>query len=202
MFAVPLSETLPAELRPLEPHHAEEFLAHMDRARANLDPFINFASRSTDLDSARATLQRYADGTAADTARIYGIWLNGTLVGGVMFPHFDSAQGVAEIGVWAEPAGEGLGLISAGVRHLIEYALVERGMPIVEWVTSPENTRSQAVAERAGMSLDGVLRARYPHDGGRQAKEIWSLLADEWLVSRQRAEFLAARDRLRTPRRG
>ncbi|MDH6143696.1 MULTISPECIES: GNAT family N-acetyltransferase [Kitasatospora] len=200
MFAIPLSETLPAELRPLEPHHAEEFLAHMDRGRVSVDQFIGFASHSTDLDSARATLQRYADRAAADTARIYGIWLDGTLVGGVMFPHFDTAHGIAEIGVWAEPAGEGLGLISAGVRHLIEYALVERGMPIVEWRSSPENTRSRAVAERAGMSLDGVLRSRYPHNGVRQNKEVWSLLAEEWLASEQRAEFLASRERLRAAR--
>jgi RimJ/RimL family protein N-acetyltransferase len=200
VFAIPLSETLSAELRPLEPHHAEEFLAHMDRARANLDEFISFASASTDLDSARATLQRYADRLAADSARIFGIWLDGTLVGGVMYPGFSAEQGVAEIGVWAEPAGEGHGLISAGVRHLIEYALVERGLHLVEWRTSPENARSRAVAERAGMRVDGVLRARYPHNGVRQDKEVWSLLAEEWLAGQQRAEFLATRERLRVTR--
>ncbi|WP_035847634.1 GNAT family N-acetyltransferase [Kitasatospora azatica] len=189
MFAIPLSDTLPAELRPLEPWHAEEFLAHMDRARENLDRFIGFAGASTDLDSARATLQRYADKAAADTARIYGIWLDGTLVGGVMFPHFDTTHGNAEIGVWAEPAGEGLGLVSAGVRHLIEYALVERGMQRVEWWSSALNERSRAVAQRAGMKLDGVLRSYYPHNGVRHDKEVWSLLAEEWLSSAQRVQL-------------
>jgi RimJ/RimL family protein N-acetyltransferase len=193
MFAIPLSDTLPAELRPLEPWHAEEFLAHMDRARANLDQFIAFASLTTDLASARATLQNYADQAAADTARIYGIWLDGTLVGGVMFPRFNAKHGNAEIGVWAEPAGEGLGLISAGVRHLIEYALVERGMQRVEWYSSTRNARSRAVAQRAGMRLDGVLRSYYPHNGIRHDKEVWSLLAEEWLSSEQRAELKKAR---------
>ncbi|GAA1956013.1 GNAT family N-acetyltransferase [Kitasatospora viridis] len=190
MFSLPLSDAHPAELRPLEPCHAEEFLAHMDRARANLDRFIGFASASTDRDSARATLQRYADRAAADTARIYGIWLAGTLVGGVMYPRFDAELGVAEIGVWAEPAGEGLGLVSAGVRHLIEYALVERGLHRVEWVTSSENARSRAVAERAGMRLDAVRRSAYPHNGVRHDKQVWSLLTEEWLASDQRARHL------------
>ncbi len=45
-----------AELRPLEPWQAEEFLAHMDRARETVDPWIPWAGVSTDLASARKTL--------------------------------------------------------------------------------------------------------------------------------------------------
>jgi RimJ/RimL family protein N-acetyltransferase len=190
VFAIPLSSTPPAELRPLEPWRAQEFLAHMDRARENVDRFVGFAALVTDLESARATLQRYADRAAADTGRIFGIWLDGTLVGGVMFVNFDAGRGNAEIGVWAEPAGEGLGLISAGVRHLIEYALVERGLQRVEWLSSTLNARSRAVAQRAGMTLDGVLRSYYLHNGFRHDKEVWSLLAPEWLASEQRAALL------------
>ncbi|MGF1428675.1 GNAT family N-acetyltransferase [Kitasatospora sp. LaBMicrA B282] len=186
MFAIPLSDALPAELRPLEPWHAEEFLAHMDRARANLDRFISFASLSTDPDSARATLQRYADMAAAGTGRILGIWLDGTLVGGVMFFNLDARHLHCEIGVWAEPAGEGLGLISAGVRQLLEHVVVERGMQRAEWFSSTANARSRAVAQRVGMRLDGVLRSYYLHNGVRHDKEVWSILADEWLASDQR----------------
>ncbi|GAA1269643.1 GNAT family protein [Kitasatospora nipponensis] len=186
MFVIPLSDTLPAELRPLEPWQAEEFLAHMDRGRENVGQFIGFADRSTDLESARATLQRYADRAAADTGRIFGIWLDGTLVGGVMYANFDAAAGNCEIGVWAEPAGEGLGLISAGVRHLLEHALVTRGMQRADWYSSTLNARSRAVAQRVGMRLDGVLRSYYPYGGVRHDKEVWSILADEWRAGDQR----------------
>lgn len=187
MYAIPLSATLRAELRPLEPWQAAEFLAHMDRARTNTDPWIPWASRTTDLDSARATLQGYADRQATDTGRLYGIWLDGTLVGGVMFVSFDTRSGNCEIGVWTEKAGEGHGLISAAVRHLAEYALVERGMQRIEWITSTRNTRSSAVAERLGMRLDGVLRSSFPHNGVRLDNGVWSLLAQEWIDSEQRA---------------
>ncbi|GAA2742851.1 MULTISPECIES: GNAT family N-acetyltransferase [Kitasatospora] len=178
MYAIPLADN--AELRPLEPWRAAEFLAHIDRARPNLDPWIPWASRSTDLDSARATLQSYADKQAADTGRICGVWLDGTLVGGAMFVNFDVRVGVCEIGVWSERAGEGRGLIGAAVRHLIDYALVERGMHRVEWWCSPLNLRSRAVAQRMGMTLDGTLREWMPHNGVRHDKEVWSLLAPEW----------------------
>ncbi|MBP0449878.1 GNAT family N-acetyltransferase [Kitasatospora sp. RG8] len=178
MFTLPLADN--AELRPLEPWQATEFLAHIDRARAHTDPWIGWAGYSTDLDSARATLQRYADRQAADTGRIFGIWADDTLVGGVMFPQFDVAAGNCEIGVWTEPAGEGRGLVAAAVRILIDYAFNTRGMHRIEWYTSPNNLRSRALAQRVGMKLDGTMREHYPHNGSRLDKEVWSILAHEW----------------------
>ena len=180
MYTISLSTAPPAELRPLEPWMAEEFFAHIERGRATIDPWIPWASFSTDLDSARATLQRYADKQAADAGRIHGIWLEGTLVGGVMFPRFDATTGNCEIGVWTEPAGEGHGLITAAAKLLVDYAFVERGMQRIEWITTPRNQRSSAVAQRLGMTLDGVLRKEFLHNGERLDSEVWSLLAEEW----------------------
>ena len=188
MYAIPLPvEGADAELRPLEPWQAEEFLAHIDRARPNTDPWIPWATRSTDLASARRTLQGYADKQATDSGRIYGLWLGGTLVGGTMFPHFDAAHGVCEIGVWCEAAAQGRGLITASVRKLLEYALVERGLHRVEWINSTGNLRSRAVAQRVGMHLDGVLRSYAEYRGERQDAEVWSLLAPEWLELRAKS---------------
>lgn len=178
MYAISLTEN--AELRMLEPWQNAEFLAHIDRARANTDPWIPWASRSTDLESARATLQKFADKQAADAGRIYGIWRDGVLIGGVMFVQFDAEAGTCEIGVWAEPAGEGHGLISASVRQLIAYAFGERGIHRIEWWNSAGNTRSRAVAQRMGMHLDGTLREQSLYKGVRHDMEIWSLLAHEW----------------------
>lgn len=180
MYTVTLNSD--AQLRPLEPWQAEEFLAHINRARPNVDPWIPWASLITDLDSARATLQRYADKQAADTGRIYGIWLAGTLVGGVMFVSFDAGSGIAEIGCWTEAAGEGRGLVTLAMRKLIGWAFEERGMYRIEWRNSTVNVRSAAVAKRLGMSLEGVLREAYPYRGVRLDEQIWSLLSAEWNV--------------------
>ncbi|MFD7526960.1 GNAT family N-acetyltransferase [Streptomyces sp. NPDC059849] len=179
MFAISLGDD-GAELRPLEIWQAQEFLDHMDRARALIDPWIPFASFATDLDSARELLRRYAEKQAADTGRIYGIWLDGTLVGGVLFRIFDAESGNCEIGCWLEPAGEGRGLITRAARRLIDWAFLERGMHRVEWDASAANTASIAVAERLGMTRDGVLRENYLYRGVRHDSEIWSVLAREW----------------------
>ncbi|WP_331749102.1 MULTISPECIES: GNAT family protein [unclassified Streptomyces] len=178
MFTLPLGDT--ARLRPLEPRHAQEFLAHIDRARPHVDPWIPWATFSTDLASATAVLQRYADKQAQDTARIYGVWLDGTLVGGVMFTRFDSASGVCEVGCWLEAAGEGRGLVTRACRALIDWAFSERGMSRVEWWASAGNTRSIEVARRLGMTRDGVLRKHTAYRGVRRDIEVWSVLSDEW----------------------
>lgn len=179
MFAVSLGDD-GALLRPLEIWQAPEFLAHMDRARALVDPWIPFAAAATDLESARALLGRYAQKQATDTGRLHGIWLDGTLVGGVMFRVFDAESGNCEVGCWLEPAGEGRGLVTRAATRLIDWAFLERGMHRVEWVASAGNTRSTAVAQRLGMTRDGVLRESYPYRGERHDSEIWSVLAPEW----------------------
>ncbi|MEU6573548.1 GNAT family protein [Streptomyces sp. NPDC046805] len=178
MFTLPIGDH--AQLRPLEPWQAQEFLDHIDRARPLVDPWIPWATFSADLESATATLQRYADRLAQDTGRIYGIWLDGTLVGGVMFTRFDRESGTCEIGCWLEPAGEGRGLVTQAGRLLIDWAFTERGMSRVEWWVTPENKRSIETARRLGMTREGVLRRRYPYRGVRRDSEVWSVLSDEW----------------------
>ncbi|MFE2497972.1 GNAT family N-acetyltransferase [Streptomyces scopuliridis] len=183
MFAIPLGDG--AELRPLEPWRAEEFLAHMDRARDLVDEHIKLAAAVTDPVSARALLTSYAEKQAADSGRIHGIWLDSTLVGGVLFRIFDAATGNCEVGCWLEPAATGRGLVTRAARVLIDWAVEERGMHRVEWRVSSANTASIKVARRLGMTRDGVLRESYPHRGVRQNTEIWSVLASEW---RERAD--------------
>ncbi|MFF7194899.1 GNAT family N-acetyltransferase [Streptomyces sp. NPDC008079] len=181
MFAISLGDD--AELRPLEPWRAEEFLAHMDRGREYIGQHIGLADATADLDSARNWLQSYADKTAADAGRLYGIWLDGLLVGGVLFKVFDAAAGNCEVGCWLEPAAAGQGLVTRAARVIIDWAVYERGIHRVEWMVSPKNTPSVNVAKRLGMTREGLLRATYLYRGVRQDAEVWSILAPEWRVA-------------------
>ena len=178
MFALPLTDY--AELRPLQPWHAEEFLAHLDRCREHIAPWVGPSLTATDIDSARRSLQNYADRWARDDGGIWGIWQHGRLVGGVVFVSFSAAAGVCEAGCWLEAAAEGQGLITRAARVIIDWAIRERGIHRVEWVTKAGNDRSIAVARRLGMRRDGVLREAVPGPTGRADMEVWSVLAPEW----------------------
>jgi ribosomal-protein-serine acetyltransferase len=178
MFAHPLADD--AELRALEPWQAEEFAAHADRARPHLAPWLPWVEIVDGPESARRWLQDYADRQARDEGRLYGIWVGGVLSGGTLFRIFDTRAGVCEVGVWLAPEAEGRGLITRAARHMIDWAVRERGMTRVEWRTMPANERSLAVARRLGMKRDGVLRSSFVLGGVRQDTEVWALLADEW----------------------
>lgn len=184
MYAIPLGDD-GAELRPLEPWRAQEFLAHMDRGRKFIGQYITLADAVTDLESSRSFLQGYADKAAADTGRIHGIWADGTLVGGVLFRTMDIAQGTAEAGCWLEPAAVGRGLVTRAARVLIDWAVEERGIHRVEWLAAAANGASIAVARRLGMTRDGVLREYRLHRGERLDIEVWSVLAPRWRADRQ-----------------
>ncbi|WP_326556306.1 GNAT family N-acetyltransferase [Micromonospora sp. NBC_01796] len=166
-----------AELRPLEPWQAAEFAGYVEQHRAHLAPWLPWAVSITDTESARRFLQRYADSQAADGGRIFGIRLDGVLVGGVLFRVFDPRAGVCEIGVWLAPQAQGRGLVTLAARHLIDWALGVRGLTRVEWRTVPDNNRSIAAARRLGMTREGVLRQAFPHNGVRHDVEIWALTA-------------------------
>ncbi|MFF5213230.1 GNAT family N-acetyltransferase [Streptosporangium sp. NPDC000396] len=185
MFSLPL--TARAELRPLEPWLAEEFLSHLDRAREHISPWVGSSFRATDLTGARALLQRYADKRAQDAGGIWGIWLEGTLVGGVLFVSFDTALGVCEAGCWLEPGAEGNGLITRAAERIIDWAVNERGIQRVEWRTNADNVRSINVAKRLGMTLDGTLRQAFLSGDRRVDLAVWSVLADEWRARGARA---------------
>lgn len=179
MLSYPL--TANAELRALEPWRAEEFATFIADHRKHLAEYLPWAAALTDTDQTRAWLQKYAESTARDEGRIYGIWQDGELVGGTLFRVFDARFGTAEIGVWLAPDAVGQGLVTRAARRMIDWVFRERGMHRVEWRTFPHNERSIAVAERLGMHLDGTLRETFPYNGVNHDARVYSLLAHEWL---------------------
>ncbi|CAL9510896.1 GNAT family N-acetyltransferase [Streptomyces sp. enrichment culture] len=185
MYALTLGDD-GAELRPLEPWRAEEFLTHMDRGREFVGRHIALADAVSDAAAARAFLQAYAEKAAADTGRIHGIWVDGKLVGGVLVRIMDVGQGTAEVGCWLESAAVGRGLVTRACRLLIDWLVAERGIQRVEWRVSSANEPSIAAARRLGFRRDGVLRQSSVHHGERQDIEVWSVLADEWRAARER----------------
>ncbi|MGN9794709.1 GNAT family N-acetyltransferase [Streptomyces sp. OZ13] len=179
MFAISLGDD-GAELRPLEPWQAEEFFAHIDRGREYIGRHVGLPDIVKDVPAARTFLQSYADKAAADTGRIYGIWLEGTLVGGVMFRTMDVAQGTCEAGCWLEPTAAGRGLVTRAVTVIIDWAVEVRGMHRVEWIVASANQASINVAKRLGMTHEGTQRELYLYRGERHDEQIWSVLAPEW----------------------
>jgi ribosomal-protein-serine acetyltransferase len=169
-----------AELGMLEPWHAEEFLATVDRSREHLLAAIPVAHNVHTIDDARAYLQRFADGHAKDVEHLFGIRLDGALVGITMLLDFDTRHATCEMGVWLAPEARGRGLVTRACRYVLDWAIGVRGMKRVQWTHSPGNERSGAVARRLGMTREGVLRSAWTLGAVRTDNVVWSVLAEEW----------------------
>jgi ribosomal-protein-serine acetyltransferase len=176
MLSHPLAEG--AELRALEPWRAAEFLESIERARAHFIPWLPWATDIDDVEKAERWLRGYAEDQARDGKRLYGIWLDGQLVGGVGFSAFHPRVGVCELGAWLAPEAQGRGLVTLAAARLIDWAMRVRGLSRVEWRCATTNTRSVAVAKRLGMQREGLLRSALTLHGARHDVEVWSLIAD------------------------
>jgi RimJ/RimL family protein N-acetyltransferase len=113
-----------------------------------------------------------------DGRRLYGIWLDGLLVGGAGFATFDARDGDCSLGAWLAPEARGRGLVTSAARGMTEWAIGTRGTSRVEWSAAGANVRSIAVAKRLGMEREGVLRSAVELGGVRHDVEVCSLVTD------------------------
>jgi RimJ/RimL family protein N-acetyltransferase len=100
---------------------------------------------------------------------------------GVVDLHLDvrGEPGLASVGYWLLPRARGRGWAARAVRLLSTWALAELGVERLYLTTAPGNVASQRVAERAGFTREGLLRAYLPTPKGRRDSVIFSLLPSD-----------------------
>lgn len=104
-------------------------------------------------------------------------------VGGVGVHFFDGLDaGGAEIGYWVAEEARGSGVATAATRLAAEWAFEShRDLVRLQLRADVENVASNRVAEKAGFTREGVLRAqRFNARLGRLTDFVmWSLLREE-----------------------
>jgi RimJ/RimL family protein N-acetyltransferase len=87
--------------------------------------------------------------------------------------------GLAEVGYWLTRQARGHGAATIAVRLVSRWAFTAVGIDRLSLQTAPENVPSQRVAERAGFTREGLLRAWTPTPDGRRHSVMFSLLATD-----------------------
>lgn len=99
---------------------------------------------------------------------------------GVISLHLTATDpGLAGIGYWLREEGRGRGAATAAVKLVAGWAFTALGVERLHLTTLPDNAPSQRVAERAGFTREGILRAWVPTKDGRRDAVMYSLLADD-----------------------
>jgi RimJ/RimL family protein N-acetyltransferase len=105
---------------------------------------------------------------------------SGDVVGSIAAHVLDRELRNVEVGYWAAPA-RGRGLTTRALRLLSAWALREAGAERVQLRADVLNTASLRVAEKAGFTREGTLRASgfNPREGRRVDYAVFSLVRGE-----------------------
>jgi RimJ/RimL family protein N-acetyltransferase len=83
---------------------------------------------------------------------------------------------LGSIGYWIAAEARGRGIATRATRLLAKWAVTEGGVERLELTTHPANVASQRVAEKAGFTREGTLRAHTKFPDGRRDSVMFSLL--------------------------
>jgi RimJ/RimL family protein N-acetyltransferase len=124
------------------------------------------------------TRQVVPDGWANGSMFTFGVFLpSGDLTG--MLGLTMRAPGVAEIGFWAAREHRGNGYVTEAALTACCWAFAHASVDRVEWRAEVGNHASRAVAERAGFTVEGVLRSGIDNQGVRRDCWVGSLLPSD-----------------------
>jgi RimJ/RimL family protein N-acetyltransferase len=174
-----------AELRILEARHAGEFLSFVDENRAYLGRWLRWGEEIKTLEEAEAFLRRGVATYAADGLPWVGIWLEGRMVGGVLFFSVEPRILATEVGYWLGEGATGRGLVTRSVSAMLDYAFETVGLHRIALQAEVANEKSLAVARRLGFTEEGVRRAAGVNAGRYVDILAFSMLAEEWAQIRK-----------------
>lgn len=149
--------------------------ANLDRLRAwepwalEEQSLIQVASFSTYM------LNQWVRGEAVPTV----IRVDGEIAGAAT-ARIEPHNKVATLGYWIASDHQGRGLVTRAVAALLDVVFTEYDVARATIDTAVANTRSRAVAERLGFTLEGTLRGAQEHGTERRDLVLYGLLRDEW----------------------
>ena len=146
------------ELRALGAGHAEELFGVIERNRERLKEWLPGFAFVRSVEDEREFLQKMEQQAAEDVAFVSGIFVQGKVVGTVGILPVDRANRKVDMGYWVDQGHEGKGLVTAACQVVIGYLFESVGLNRVTIYCATGNSRSRAVAERLGFTLEGVHR--------------------------------------------
>ncbi|MBD1558183.1 GNAT family N-acetyltransferase [Vibrio sp. S9_S30] len=129
----------------------------------NEDAFLSFI---------RTSLQHYAEGKSLTCVIIY----KGNLVGAASLNSIDHNLSRAEIGYWLEASAQGNGIVTRACLALLDIIFEELKLEKAQLRAAVDNRASRAVAERLGMTLEGVITRNENLNGRVVDHAVYGLL--------------------------
>jgi ribosomal-protein-serine acetyltransferase len=166
-------------LRLLDDDDAEELYAVIEANQAHLARWMPWAEGQT-LDGTRAfirdSLRQLADNRGFQVAMID----DDAIVGALGYDRLDWVNLGTSVGYWIAAGAQGCGTVTLAVTALVDHAFGQWKLNRVEIRAGVRNTRSCAIPERLGFTLEGVRRQAERLGDRFVDHAVYSMLAPEW----------------------
>jgi RimJ/RimL family protein N-acetyltransferase len=123
-----------------------------------------------------------AEGWRAGHGRAFAVVdsVTNELLASIGLVMWDPDTRIGEVGYWTVAAARGQGVATRATQVLARWAFAEVGVERLEWVAEVGNVASRRVAEAAGFTIEGTLRARLQRrDRSRADAWMGSLLPSD-----------------------
>jgi ribosomal-protein-serine acetyltransferase len=168
------------QLRMLELRHAQKFLEFIEANSDHLGVYLGWGETIKTLEDAERFVKRGIARYAEDSLPWVGIWLEGELVGGLLFFPLDRRVNSTEIGYWLGANVTGRGLMGKAIKAMLEFVFEELKLNRLVLHSDVRNQASRAVAERLGFKLEGIERQSWFLKGEYTDNALYAMLAEEW----------------------
>lgn len=167
------------ELRPFEVTDSNLCYEIIVKNRIFLEPWLPWIRRTHSVSDLQKRFEWFLEKMKTQEAANLGIWHSNKIVGGIGYFGHDPENHLLEIGFWIIEDAQGKGIATASCKVLQDYLFDEVKINRIEMRCSPQNERSQAVANRLGYSLEGTIRENLLINGLYQDLLLYSLLKRE-----------------------
>jgi RimJ/RimL family protein N-acetyltransferase len=154
---------------------------------AHLRPWMPWATTEQTVDEAEALCRRFYAAYLLNENYVLGVWRGVELVGGTGFHLRDGGleQRTSEVGMWIRASAAARGLGTQVLAAMLDWGFEAWGWKRIVWRCDTRNTASMRVAEKNGLTCEGVLRSdRVDAGGARRDTAVYAILRAEWRARR------------------
>jgi ribosomal-protein-serine acetyltransferase len=168
-------------LRPLQPTDRDAMYAAVMESIAEVSPWLPWCHPAYASGETAAFIESSMQAWANQSHFTFGIFdaADGSCCGTISLNHIVRQNRYANIGYWVRTGRTRRGLASRAVRLVARFAFENVGLTRVEIAAIPENLASRRVAEKAGATLESVIRNRIVMHGRAYPAALYSLVPQD-----------------------
>ncbi len=167
-------------LRSLVPKDASELFALVDANRSYLKQWLPWLDDNQSADDSLSFIQHSLAQAQANKEFVSAICHDDQIIGQISLHAINWSNRSSTIGYWLAEPHQGKGIITRACQTILDYGFTPLNLNRIEICCAAENLRSQAVAERLGLTYEGTCRdAEWLYDHFVNHR-IYSILQSEW----------------------